>query len=182
MPEGTHGIGDTVGVAVTFNESVTVTATEAAKPRLMLAIGSESVWAEWKIGQGAGAVQRFEYAVAEGDLDTDGIAIEANSLETPSGSSIRTTDASEEVALGHASKQDAARPVDGVRPTATAGIGRGADGHGDLVGGARRGVGADGRGRFPGAHRQCQRPQCHRGVGLGLGDGADQSRPVLVQQ
>ena len=120
MPEGTHGIGDTVGVAVTFNETVTVTAAGAATPPLMLAIGSESVWAEWKIGQGAGAVQRFKYTVAEADLDTDGIAIEANSLETPSGSSIRTTDASEEVALGHASKQDEARPVDGVRPTATA--------------------------------------------------------------
>ena len=105
MPEGTLGIGNTVGVAVTCNESVTVSATGAAKPCLMLAIGLESVWAEWKTGQGPGAVQRFEYTVAGDDLDTDGIAIQANSLEMPSGSSIRTTDASEEVAFGHASKQ-----------------------------------------------------------------------------
>ena len=103
---------------VTFNESVTVTATSTAKPRIALEMGSETVWAVWKTGQGAGAVHRFEYTVAEGDLDTDGVAVKRNSLETPTGSSIVTTDDSEEVSLGHGLRQDPARPVDGVRPTA----------------------------------------------------------------
>ena len=67
---------------------------------------------------GRRAVHRFEYTVAEGDLDTDGVAVKRNSLETPTGSSIVTTDDSEEVSLGHRLRQDPARPVDGVRPTA----------------------------------------------------------------
>ena len=113
-----YAIGDVIGVDVTFNESVTVTATSTAKPRIALEIGSETVWAVWKTGQGAGAVHRFEYTVAEGDLDTDGVAVKRNSLETPTGSSIVTTDDSEEVSLGHRLRQDPARPVDGVRPTA----------------------------------------------------------------
>ena len=95
-----------------------MTATSTAKPRIALEIGSETVWAVWKAGQGAGTVHRFEYTVAEGDLDTDGVAVKRNSLETPTGSSIVTTDDSEEVSLGHGFRQDPARPVDGVRPTA----------------------------------------------------------------
>ena len=91
-----------------------------ARPRLALEIGSETRHAVWKTGQGAGAVHRFEYTVAEDDLDTDGVAVKANSLETPTGSSIITTVDREEVSLGHGSRQDPARTVDGVRPTATA--------------------------------------------------------------
>ena len=88
----TYAIGDTIGVDVTFNESVTVTATSTARPRLALEIGSETRHAVWKTGQGAGAVHRFEYTVAEDDLDTDGVAVKANGLETPTGSSIVTAD------------------------------------------------------------------------------------------
>ena len=74
----------------------------------------------WKPGQAAGAVHHFEYTVALNDLDIDGVAVKANSLETPAGSSIVTTDDSEEVSLRHRRVQDPARRVDGVRPTATA--------------------------------------------------------------
>ena len=116
----TYAIGDTIEVDVTFNESVTVTATSTARPRLALEIGPETRHAVWKTGQGAGAVHRFEYTVAADDLDTDGVAVKANGLETPTGSSIVTADNSEEVSLGHGSRQDPARTVDGVRPTATA--------------------------------------------------------------
>ena len=116
----TYAVGDTIGVDVTFNESVTVTATSTAKPRIALEIGPETEWAVWKTGQRSGAVHRFEYTVAEDDLDTDGAAVKANSLETPTGSSIVTTDDSEDVSLGHGSRQDPARTVDGVLPTATA--------------------------------------------------------------
>ena len=55
-----YAIGDVIGVDVMFNESVTVTATSTAKPRIALEIGSETVWAVWKTGQGAGTVHRFD--------------------------------------------------------------------------------------------------------------------------
>ena len=118
----TYAIGDPIGVDVTFNESVTVT----ARPRLALEIGSETRHAVWKTGQGAGAVHRFEYTVAEDDLDTDGVAVKANSLETPTGSSIRTSVGNRVVQLAHdAVGTDTARTVDGVRPTATAAVAEG---------------------------------------------------------
>ena len=58
----TYGIGDTVGIDVTFSEAVTVT----GQPTLALEVGAATRKAGWKIGQGAGAVQRFEYTVAAG--------------------------------------------------------------------------------------------------------------------
>ena len=58
----TYGIGDTVEIDVTFSEAVTVT----GRPTLALEVGAATRKAGWKIGQGAGAVQRFEYTVAGG--------------------------------------------------------------------------------------------------------------------
>ena len=112
----TYGIGDTVGIDVTFSDPVSVTATGGA-PTLALEIGSAGRKARWQAGQAAGAVQRFEYTVAEGDEDTDGIAVEANGLAVLSGSSILTTAAEPEaVNLRHGRLHDPARKVDGERP------------------------------------------------------------------
>ena len=110
---GTSKIGDVIDVDVTFSEAVTVT----GRPRLMLEIGSENVWASWKRGQSSRTVHRFEYTITEGNLDTDGARIQANTLEAPSGSTVRTTAASESVRLTHGSRLDPTRLVDGVRPT-----------------------------------------------------------------
>ena len=109
----TYGIGDSVGIDVTFSDPVSVT---GGAPTLALEIGSASRKARWKAGQAAGAVQRFEYTVAEGDEDTDGIAVEANGLAVPSGSSILTTAEREAVNLRHGRLHDPAREVDGARP------------------------------------------------------------------
>ena len=111
----TYGIGNRVGIDVTFSEAVNVTASGGA-PTLALEIGSASRKARWKAGQGPGAVQRFDYTVAEGDEDADGIAVETDGLAVPSGSSILTTAASETVNLRHGRFHDPAHRVDGVRP------------------------------------------------------------------
>ena len=115
----TYRIGDTVGIDVTFSDPVAVTVTGGA-PTLALEIGSANRKARWKAGQAAGAVQRFEYTVAEGEEDTDGIAVEANGLEVPSGSSILNTEDREAAILRHGRYHDPAYKVDGVLPTATA--------------------------------------------------------------
>ena len=112
----TYGIGDMVEVDVTFSEAVTVT----GRPTLALEVGAATRKAGWKIGQGAGAVQRFEYTVAAGDADSDGVAAKANGLEAPSGSSIVTVSKGGAVSLRHASHRDPAHKVDGVLPTAMA--------------------------------------------------------------
>ena len=112
----TYGIGDTVGIDVTFSDPVAVTVTGGA-PTLALEIGSANRKARWKAGQAAGAVQRFEYTVAEGEEDTDGIAVKADGLAVPSRSSILTTAEREAVILGHGRVHDPAHKVDGVRPT-----------------------------------------------------------------
>ena len=76
---------------------------------------------------GSGSARlRFEYAVSEGDADTDGIAIPADTLATPTGSAIRTTTGNRAVQLSHdAVVADAARTVDGVRPTTTTAVAEG---------------------------------------------------------
>ena len=112
----TYGIGDAVGIEVTFSDPVSVDATGGA-PTLALEVGSAGRKARWQAGQAAGAVQRFEYTVAEGDEDTDGIAVAANGLAVPSGSSILTTAEREAVNLRHGRLHDPAREVDGARPT-----------------------------------------------------------------
>ena len=112
----TYGIGDMVEIDVTFSEAVTVT----GRPTLALEVGAATRKAGWKIGQGAGAVHRFEYTVAAGDADSDGVAVKANGLEAPSGSSIVTVSKGGAVSLRHASHRDPAHKVDGVLPTATA--------------------------------------------------------------
>ena len=147
----TYRIDDTVEIDVTFSEAVTVT----GRPTLVLDVGGNSRKAGYVSGSGS-AVLRFEYTVAAGDLDTDGLAVKASGLETPSGVSIVTVAIAEAVILRHGSFADPAHKVDGVLPTADAAVGRGADGDGDLVGGAGRGIGTRGRGRVHGAHRQCR--------------------------
>ena len=111
----TYGIGDTVEIDVTFSEAITVT----GRPTLALEVGAATRKAGWKNGQGAGAVQRFEYTVAAGDADSDGAAVKANGLEAPSGSSIVTVSTGGAVSLRHASHSDPAHKVDGARPVVT---------------------------------------------------------------
>ena len=117
-PAKTHRIGDTIGIDVTFAEAVTVDVTGGA-PTLALEIGAVRRKAAYVGGSGS-AVLTFEYTVVKGEEDTDGIAVEANGLEVPAGSSILNTEDREAAILRHGRYHDPAYKVDGVLPTATA--------------------------------------------------------------
>ena len=108
--DGIYGIGDGIEVTVTFSENVRVTGT----PRLELDIGGASKSAEYESTQGSAVV--FSYTVAEGDADSDGIAVEADKL-TLNGGGIK--DEAENVAnLSHNTLADqGGHRVDGIRPT-----------------------------------------------------------------
>ena len=115
-PAKTYRIGDTIGIEVTFSEPVTVTGA----PTLALEIGTARRKAAYVGGSGS-AVLTFEYTpVALGEEDTDGIAVEANGLEVPAGSSILNTADREAAILRHRRYDFPAHKVDGVLPTATA--------------------------------------------------------------
>ena len=118
-PAKTYRIGDTIGIDVTFAEAVTVDVTGGA-PTLALEIGAARRKAAYVRGSGS-AVLTFEAAaVALGEEDTDGIAVAANGLAVPSGSSIVNTGGDREAAiLRHGRYHDPAYKVDGVLPTAT---------------------------------------------------------------
>ena len=78
--DGIYGIGDIISVTVTFSEDVTV----KGSPRLELNIGGAAKKAEYKSAVGSKVV--FSYTVAEGDSDSDGIAISENKLTLNGGS------------------------------------------------------------------------------------------------
>ena len=105
---GVYRIGDDVQVTVTFSENITVTGS----PQLELAIGSSNRTAEYESTDGSAAV--FSYTVAQGDTDSDGIAIGANKLTLNSGS---IKDADNHANLSHnplSAQHD--HKVDGIRP------------------------------------------------------------------
>ena len=106
---GVYRIGDDVEVTVTFSESVTVTGS----PQLELAIGPNSRTAVYDSTTDSKVI--FSYTVAEGDWDTDGIAINANKL-TLNGGGIKDT-ANNAAELSHnAQAAQSGHKVDGVRP------------------------------------------------------------------
>ena len=80
--DDTYSVNDVITVRVRFSSSVSVTGT----PQLALDIGGVTRHASYTGGTDD---LTFSYTVAEGDNDTDGIAISANSVTTPGGSSIR---------------------------------------------------------------------------------------------
>ena len=105
-----YAIGDAIQITVTFSSDVTVT----GKPQLELDIGGKANAAEHESNAGSEIV--FAYTVAEGDSDSDGIAISENKL-TLNGGAIK--DASDNAAdLDHvALEAQPGHEVDGVRPT-----------------------------------------------------------------
>ena len=95
-------------MTVTFSETVEVTGT----PQLRLEFGGGSRTADYQGGSGTAALV-FEYEVADGESDTDGVGVEADSL---SGGTIRD-EARNNAELDHDGlAADAGHKVDGVRP------------------------------------------------------------------
>ena len=116
----TYAAEDEIRVTVTFSETVVVTGT----PQLTLELGGGSRTATYGGGSGTAALV-FAYEVADGESDTDGVGVEADSL---SGGTIRDRSDNDAV-LGHeALSPQASHKVDGVRPGLAASGGAVVDG------------------------------------------------------
>ena len=103
----TYAADDEIQVTVTFSETVVVTGT----PRLSLELGGGSRTATYGGGSGTAALV-FGYEVADGESDTDGVGVEADSL---SGGTIRD-EARNNAELDHDGvAADAGHKVDGVK-------------------------------------------------------------------
>ena len=109
----TYAAGKEIAVTVTFSETVVVTGT----PRLRLNVGGINRTAAYRSGTDEAAV--FVYMVVDGESDTDGVSIEANSLMLNGG---RIRDGSNNNALPthDGLTADAGHKVDGVKPALVA--------------------------------------------------------------
>ena len=104
----TYAAEDEIEVTVTFSETVEVTGT----PQLRLELGGGRRTAAYEGGSGTAALV-FGYEVAEGESDTDGVGVEADSL---AGGTIRD-EARNNAELDHDGlAADSGHKVDGVRP------------------------------------------------------------------
>ena len=116
----TYAVDDEIQVTVTFSETVEVTGT----PQLRLELGGGRRTADYEGGSGTAALV-FAYKVADGESDTDGMGIEADSL---SGGTIRD-EARNNAELDHdGMAADSGHKVDGVRPRLAASGGAVVDG------------------------------------------------------
>ena len=109
----TYAAGDEIEVTVRFSETVVVTGTL----RLRLRVGSRNRTAGYLRGTDTAAVV-FGYEVAEGDEDTDGVSMEANSLDAERGDRSRTAsdNNADAVPSTDCDEPNARHKVDGVRP------------------------------------------------------------------
>ena len=106
----TYAVEDPIEVTVTFDETVVVTGT----PRLTLNLGGQNRTADY-LSVNRGAAVKFEYRVARGDRDRDGVSIDADSLSR-GGGTIRDG-ARNNAQLDHAAvAADSRHQVDGVPP------------------------------------------------------------------
>ena len=104
----TYAADDEIQVSVTFTETVDVTGT----PQLTLELGGGTRTAAYKGGSGT-AVLVFAYEVADGESDTGGVGVQADSL---SGGTIEDT-ADNSAELDHDGlSADTNHKVDGVKP------------------------------------------------------------------
>ena len=110
-----YGIADWVSVVVTFSEPVTVTGS----PILELRVGEDAKQAVYESGAASSKLV-FAYLVVEGDEDTNGVGIEANSLSLDGGT-IRG-ESGDAALLGHERlEDDPLHQADGIRPALAAG-------------------------------------------------------------
>ena len=107
-----YSVDEKVQATVTFSESVTVTGT----PQLTLKIGDSEKTANYTSGSGSKKLI-FEYTVAAGDSDTDGIEIEKDKLANNGGSTLKDV-AGNAATLTHAAlTTQTSHKVDTTKPT-----------------------------------------------------------------
>ena len=113
--DSAYAIGDTVSVTVTFSDSVEVT---GGPPHLDIDVDGSPETLTYDSGSGTPALVFTGYVVAENDEDTDGIAIDENSLDLNGGTIHKKDSTTVTADITHAAvAADPARKVDGVRPT-----------------------------------------------------------------
>jgi hypothetical protein len=105
-----YGLGDTISLTIGWSETVTVTGT----PRVPIQ-GLTSKYFTYSSGSGTRTLL-FTYVVANGDLDTDGFSITANSLELNSGT-IRDGVGNDATLTHSAISAAISLRIDGVPPT-----------------------------------------------------------------
>ena len=108
--DAAYAIGEAIEATVTFDETVVVT----GRPRLSLTVGAETKPAAYDRGSDSDTLV-FAYPVANGDLDTDGVNIEAGRIDLNGGTI--TDEAENPAELAHESvAAQAGHKVDGIRP------------------------------------------------------------------
>ena len=112
-PDATYVAEEEIEVTVTFSETVVVTPT----PRLMLKVGGVDRPAAYRSGTGAAVL--FAYPVADGESDTDGVRIEADSLSR-NGGRIRDGADNDALLTHDAVAADSGHTVDGAKPALAA--------------------------------------------------------------
>ena len=115
-----YAAGDEIQVMVTFSETVEVTGT----PQLTLELGGGRRTATYGGGSGTAALL-FAYEVADGESDTDGVGVEADSLL---GGTIRDGSNNNAVLDHNGLAADLGHKVDGVKPRLAASGGAVVDG------------------------------------------------------
>ena len=109
--DNTYKTGDKISVTMNFSKSVKVTGT----PQLTLKIGTADRTASYKTGNNSKDIV-FEYTVAAGDADTDGISIEADKL-TLNGGTIKDAVGNAASLTHTALAAESSHKVDAVAPT-----------------------------------------------------------------
>ena len=116
-PPDTYGFGETIKVRVTFNQAVRVTGT----PKLTLNLQSGPKDAAYDSGDDS-KLLFFHYTVEAGDLDGNGISIDANSLKSndDTNDTIVADDDGEDASLDHRQLgTQGGHKVDAMAPTIT---------------------------------------------------------------
>ena len=113
----TYKQGESIEAAVTFSKPVTVTGT----PTLALSVGTNTRQATYDRGTGTNRLV-FAYTVESTDTDSDGIAIDANSLALPTEATIVDTGGGKAVLTHTALAAQAGHKVDGSDEALTGGI------------------------------------------------------------
>ena len=108
--DNTYATGDEIEVTVTFSEAVTVSTTDGT-PRLSIDIGDQPRNIPYeRAGTNTGELI-FGYTVFAGDMDADGISVQANGLALNDGT-IQSTDDSTDANLDHSAQTFGTHKVD----------------------------------------------------------------------
>ena len=82
---GPYGVGDVIAVRVSFSERIVVTGT----PTLDVTVGTTTRTFSYAPKSHITGSAIFEYTVQAGDSDADGISVPADSVDVPTGASIK---------------------------------------------------------------------------------------------